>query len=190
MNTISGIAKFIDLKTFYDPVNGYLLDDNCVFGVEVFVVKNTFKEGCLSMIHEPAKYDHTWKVNNFSTLVNESYVSESFGCHKWNILFFPNGCSKGKGNSISLYLGLSLSSIALDTKLLAKVIMCVKNQMNGKHIEYRACNLYGPRDSCGLGRMRFLSLAKLKDPEQGFLVDDTLIIEAEITLLGMVLAES
>ncbi|KAI9162225.1 hypothetical protein LWI28_025116 [Acer negundo] len=190
MNTISGIAKFIDLKTFSDPVNGYLLDDNCVFGVEVFVVKNTFKEGCLSMIHDPAKCDHTWKVTNFSTLVNDKYVSESFGCYRWYILLYPNGNSDGKGNSISLFLGLSLLSIAPGTKLLAKVIMRVKNQMNGKHIEYKDCNLYGPRDSSGLGRTRFISLAKLKDPEQGFLVDDTLIIEAEVTLLGMVLAKS
>ncbi|KAK4837385.1 hypothetical protein QYF36_005024 [Acer negundo] len=144
MNTISGIAKFIDLKTFSDPVNGYLLDDNCVFGVE------------------PCRY----------------------------ILLYPNGNSDGKGNSISLFLGLSLLSIAPGTKLLAKVIMRVKNQMNGKHIEYKDCNLYGPRDSSGLGRTRFISLAKLKDPEQGFLVDDTLIIEAEVTLLGMVLAKS
>ncbi|KAK1577035.1 hypothetical protein Q3G72_018572 [Acer saccharum] len=190
MNTIAGIAKFIDLKTFSDPVNGYLLDDICVFGVEVFVVENTFKEGCLSMIHKPATCYHTWKVTNFSTLVNEKYVSESFGCYKWNILFCPNGNLEGKGNSFSLYIGLSLSSIAPGTKLLAKVIMRVKNQMNGKHIEYKACNLYGPQNSSGLGRTRFISLAKLKDPEQGFLVDDTLIIEAEVTLLGMVLAES
>ncbi|KAK0597061.1 hypothetical protein LWI29_021395 [Acer saccharum] len=190
MNTIAGIAKFIDLKTFSDPVNGYLLDDICVFGVEVFVVENTYKEGCLSMIHKPATCYHTWKVTNFSTLVNEKYVSESFGCYKWNILFFPNGNLEGKGNSFSLYIGLSLSSIAPGTKLLAKVIMRVKNQMNGKYIEHKACNLYGPQNSSGLGRTRFISLAKLKDPEQGFLVDDTLIIEAEVTLLGMVLAES
>ncbi|KAI9194120.1 hypothetical protein LWI28_003292 [Acer negundo] len=40
------------------------------------------------------------------------------------------------------------------------------------------------------GRTRFVSLAKLNDPKLGFLVDDTLIIEAEVTLLGMVLAKS
>ncbi|KAK0597490.1 hypothetical protein LWI29_025849 [Acer saccharum] len=59
MNTIFGITKFIDLNTFSDPENGYLIDDTCVFGMEVFVVKNSFKEECLSMMGEPIKYYHT-----------------------------------------------------------------------------------------------------------------------------------
>ncbi|KAK4838396.1 hypothetical protein QYF36_013434 [Acer negundo] len=179
MNTMSGIAKFIDLKTFSNPESGYLLDDTCVFGVEVFVVKNTLKEGCLSMMHEPATCYHTWKVTNFSTLANEKYDSESFGCNKWYIILYPNGNSDGKGNSISLFLGLSLSSIAPGTKLLVKEIMRVKNQMNGKHIEYQVGNMYPPRNSNALGWTRFMSLAKLKDPKLGFLVDDSLIIEVE-----------
>ena len=40
------------------------------------------------------------------------------------------------------------------------------------------------------GWSRFLSLAELKDPKNGFVVNDTLIIEAEVTLLGLVVVES
>ncbi|KAK4839146.1 hypothetical protein QYF36_019529 [Acer negundo] len=58
VSTKFGISKFIDLNTFSNRSNGYLFNDNCVFGVEVFVVKNSFKKGCLTMMHDPATYYH------------------------------------------------------------------------------------------------------------------------------------
>ncbi|KAK1577535.1 hypothetical protein Q3G72_022595 [Acer saccharum] len=190
MRTIFGISKFIDLNTFSSRLNGYLFNDNCVFGVEVFVVKNSFKEGRLTMMHDPATYYHTWKVTDFSSLVNERYQSESFGCYKWNIWLYPSSESEGKGNSISLFLGVSWSSITPNTNnIFVKLLLRVKDQMNGKHIEKTGENLFNSSDKYSSGWSNFLSLAKLKDPKQGYLVDDTLIIEAEVTLLGLVLTK-
>ncbi|EYU25562.1 hypothetical protein MIMGU_mgv1a023863mg [Erythranthe guttata] len=34
-----GISKFISRKVLSDPSNGYIIDDSCVFGAQVFVVK-------------------------------------------------------------------------------------------------------------------------------------------------------
>ncbi|KAJ0092090.1 hypothetical protein Patl1_27031 [Pistacia atlantica] len=34
MKTKWGITKCIDLKSFHDPLKGYLIDDTCVFGAE------------------------------------------------------------------------------------------------------------------------------------------------------------
>lgn len=85
MKSKYGVAKFMDLKTFSDPLNGCLINDACVFGAEVFVVKNTFKGECLSMMHDPPTYYHTLKVSNFSSLLDEFYESESFGCYKWYV---------------------------------------------------------------------------------------------------------
>ncbi|KAL5755874.1 hypothetical protein ACOSQ2_020620 [Xanthoceras sorbifolium] len=190
MNTIFRISKFIDLNTFSSPVNGYLFDDTCVFGVEVFVVKNTFKEGRLSMMRDPATYYHTWNINNFSSLVHNKYVSESFGCYKWNIVLYPNGNAEGKGNSISIFLNVSRSNFPPNSKLFVEIILRVKDQTNGKHIEYKESYLYAPSNNFACGRREFLSLAKLKDSKHGYLVDDTLIIEAEATLLGLILPKS
>lgn len=89
-----GVAKFIDLQTFLDPLNGYLIDDECVFGAEVYVVKNTFKGERLSMMKDPPIYNYTWRVKSFSTLANKSYESESFGCYNWyvcmHLLFYTS----------------------------------------------------------------------------------------------------
>ncbi|KAJ0100393.1 hypothetical protein Patl1_21011 [Pistacia atlantica] len=53
MMTEWGISKFLDLETFHNPSNGYLINDTCVFGAEFFVVKNTFKGEFLSKMEYP-----------------------------------------------------------------------------------------------------------------------------------------
>ncbi|KAK4838133.1 hypothetical protein QYF36_011280 [Acer negundo] len=184
-----GIAKFINLNMFCNPVNGYLIDDACTFGVEVFVVKNTLNERCLSMINDPTTYFYSWKVTKFSTLGKGRYESDSFGYYNWNIVLYPEGYGGGKGNSISIYLDVSPSSIPDDTKLVVKFTMHVKDQKNGKHIEFED-NHFNASNNGDWGWSRFLSLAELKEPKNGFVVNDTLIIEAEVTLLGLVVVES
>lgn len=49
--------------------------------------------------------------------------------------------------------------------------------------------LYTPTNRAFGGR-KFMTLAKLKDPKEGYLVDDNCIIRAEVTLHGVVLAET
>lgn len=50
MRTEWGFSKLLSLHTFEDSTNGYLLDDSCLLGVEVFVIKYAGKGECLSMI--------------------------------------------------------------------------------------------------------------------------------------------
>lgn len=90
MKTRWGIPKFIDLKTFNDQSNGYLVNGTCTFGAEVFVVKNTFKGECLSAIDEPIPCMHTFKINSFSSMTLERYDSDLFvgGDYKWYFFFF------------------------------------------------------------------------------------------------------
>ena len=87
MKTEWDIPKFMDLKVFNDSSNGYLIDDACVFGVDIFVLKQTRKAECLSMMEEPIMANHTWKMKSFSTYTNDRYESEAFtvGDHKWYV---------------------------------------------------------------------------------------------------------
>lgn len=84
------MANFIDLHDFSDPSNGYLINDTCVFGVDIFVLKQTSKGECLSLLDEPATGNHTWKIKSFSNLTLDRYESEAFtvGDHKWYISKF------------------------------------------------------------------------------------------------------
>lgn len=69
-----------------DPRNGYLVNDTCVFGAEVFVVKNKRIRECLSILKATNSYKHELEVSKFSELENEWYSEEfNAGDHKWYI---------------------------------------------------------------------------------------------------------
>ncbi|KAJ0049011.1 hypothetical protein Pint_16580 [Pistacia integerrima] len=184
MKTEWGFTKFIDLKTFHNPLNGYLIDDTCVFGAEVFVAKSTFKGECLSMTKQPAScHYYSWRLCNFSSLLDQRYNSEPFGDYNWNIILYPKGNGEARGSNISIYLSYAQSSVPLNTKLFVKLILRVKNT-RGEDLSHQTELLLSP--SVPDWGFPTLSLAKLKDTKQGYLMFDTLIIEAEVTLLGLI----
>ncbi|KAA8543126.1 hypothetical protein F0562_021379 [Nyssa sinensis] len=187
MKTEWGISRFINRETFTDPSNGYLVDDTCVFGAEIFILKRARKGECLSLLEEAVTCNYIWKIKSFSNFKSSCYQSDAFvvGDHKWRIELYPRGHAEGQGNSISVFLQLESSSLAPDTRLFVKFMMRISDQNNGQHSELTADNHFGP--SClTWGFRKFISLAKLNDPKKGFLVDDTCIIEAQVTLLGIV----
>lgn len=75
-----GFDKLIPLDEFTDASHGYLIDDTCVFGAEVFVLKETriSKGESVSRIQLPRTNKHVWKVENFSKLDAKCYDSEPF----------------------------------------------------------------------------------------------------------------
>ncbi|XP_017416298.1 uncharacterized protein LOC108327094 isoform X2 [Vigna angularis] len=182
-----GVAKFIDRSTFYDSSNGYLMDDTCVFGVEVFIVKSTNRGDCLSMFRVPVRCSYTWKFSDFSKSTLDKYESATFvgGNYKWKLRLYPNGMGEGKGNSVSLFLVLDVSTLPANTKLVVENIVRAKNQKidDSHHLQSKACRKFS-NSSSGWGSRQLLALAKLQDPNSGFLVDDTCIFEAELTILG------
>ncbi|XP_061369403.1 uncharacterized protein LOC133312241 [Gastrolobium bilobum] len=187
LKTECGIQKFVDIDKFKDPSNGYLIDDTCVFGVEVFVVKTINKGDCLSMIQGPVTYSYIWKFNNFSTASSDMYESESFvrGNYKWKLRFYPNGNGMGKGNSISLFLAVEVLTLPPNTKLLVDYTLRAKDQMiGGQHVQRKACRKFS-NPSSTWGYKLLVALAKFKNPNRGFLVNDSCILEAEFKVLGL-----
>lgn len=92
-----GFDYFLPLQEFYDPSRGYMVEENCVFGVEVSVIREkvTRKAEFLSMIREPlAPFKNIWPVINFSTSNTEFFDSSMFisGDQKWYSFYFftPN----------------------------------------------------------------------------------------------------
>ncbi|XP_019054286.1 PREDICTED: uncharacterized protein LOC104603404, partial [Nelumbo nucifera] len=105
MMTKRGFTHLISLETFNDPSNGYLVEDTCYFGAEVFVSKNHGEGECLSMTKGPVSCSHTWKIEKFSLLCEKQYSKEfSVADFPWKILLYPRGDSKEKDRSLSLYL--------------------------------------------------------------------------------------
>ncbi|OMO63558.1 TRAF-like protein [Corchorus olitorius] len=78
-----------------NPSSGYLKNDCCVVGVEVFVVKNQGKGETSSMKKEPhLSTALTWKIDKFSELTEEDCCSDevlSYGGYEWKLTLFPKG---------------------------------------------------------------------------------------------------
>ncbi|KAK7284674.1 hypothetical protein RJT34_19424 [Clitoria ternatea] len=187
LKTEWGIPKFISIDTFNNPSNGYLIDDTCVFGVDVFVIKTMNKGDCLSMIHGPVTLYHSWKFNNFSSATLDKYESESFlgGNYKWKLLLYPNGVVEGKGNSISLFLVLEVSTLPPSNKVVVDCTLRARDQISGSHAENKFCRKFSHSNTTW-GCRQLLALAKLKNPGSGFLVNDNCILEVEFTILGVI----
>ena len=88
MKTQCGFPQFLPLDVLNDPCNGYLMEDSCIFGAEVFVIKYSGKGECLSMIKEPVDGTFTWVIENFSTLKEKVMYSDVFTVEdfKWHVL--------------------------------------------------------------------------------------------------------
>lgn len=82
-----GFDRFMSQEAFNNPENGYVVDDTCVLGAEVYVCQEKFRgrEDCLSMVKDPISYKHTWKIGMFSALTADCEDSKTFMAaeHKW-----------------------------------------------------------------------------------------------------------
>ncbi|XP_009594858.1 uncharacterized protein [Nicotiana tomentosiformis] len=128
-----GLPKFLAHKAFKEASNGYLIDDKCIFGAEVFVVQRQAIGECLSVEKSNDKFKREWKICNFSNL-GIDWLSEEFtvGDHKWKIWLYPKGNEKNRGCNISIFL-VSVDSKDFDhhRKVKANYSFCIKDQIGG-----------------------------------------------------------
>ncbi|KAG5226645.1 MATH domain and coiled-coil domain-containing protein [Salix suchowensis] len=101
-----GFPQMLSLSIFNNASNGYLIGDSCVFGVEVFVIKNEGKGEHFSMMKDPSDGTFTWEVQKFSELTAEFYYSQFIWLDDINVKALSERKYEAKGKHLSLYLGL------------------------------------------------------------------------------------
>ncbi|KAI3459816.1 hypothetical protein Pfo_016479 [Paulownia fortunei] len=175
-----GFSKLISKKSLTDQSNGYLVDDNCVFGAEVFVNKSQRVIECVSLLKVSVPYKRDWKISKFSKL--NVWTSEKFsaGDHHWKIVLYPNGNGRGKGRSVSIYLGC-VDSERFDAheKVKADFSMRIKNKF------HKASNWFTSSQTAW-GWCEFIPITDICDPCKGFIIDDCCILEIEISVQAVV----
>ncbi|XP_049391733.1 uncharacterized protein LOC125856240 [Solanum stenotomum] len=181
-------SKCISHETFKDPSNGYLVDDKCIFGVDVYVIKNQGIGECMSLLNGTKLYKHEWKITEFTKLKNEVY-SEEFTVedYKWKLLLYPRGDSRQNGQNISIYLeSVDAKGFDRQKSVRAKFSISVKNQICGyKHHNSDSSNWYSAATK-SWGWTSFMSCCEFNDPKKGFLIEDCCILEAEVSIVGVV----
>ncbi|XP_016438883.2 uncharacterized protein LOC107764797 [Nicotiana tabacum] len=183
-----GFDRFISQEDFNNQANGYVVDDICVLGAEVYVCQEKFKGrgDCLSMVKDPISYKHVWKIDNFSSLSADCEDSKTFmqGEHKWKIQVYPKGKGSGKDTHLSLYLALAEpSSLSQGSQIYAEFTLRILHQIGSTHYFGKANYWFsGSHTFCGWPR--FISIGYFSLPGAGYLVKDTCVIEAEVTVHG------
>ncbi|KAF5938223.1 hypothetical protein HYC85_025729 [Camellia sinensis] len=110
----------------------------------------------------------TWKIENFSRLNTKKHYSEIFTIegYKWRVLVFP------KGNNVehlSIYLDVADSkSLPHQWSKFAQFSIDTQHHFNEREIDW--------------GFTSFMPLSELHDSCKGYLVNDTVIVEADVSV--------
>ncbi|XP_077210415.1 protein RESTRICTED TEV MOVEMENT 3-like [Tasmannia lanceolata] len=132
-----------------------------------------------------------WTIKNFSKLKSDVYSSDIFlisDC-QWNVRIYPRGVGDAKDEQLSIFVYVA-DSMSLpagwsrDVEYRLAVIDQLPNNKSTvkKGMEKRKLN----GSSSGWGYRSFMPLTKFHDPAEGFIVDDTCIIEVEVTVLDVI----
>ncbi|KAL8048893.1 hypothetical protein ABFX02_07G096700 [Erythranthe guttata] len=175
-----GFSKFISKASLKDPSNGYVVDDNCVFGAEVFVVKREALNQCLSLKDSDIPYKRDWKIPNFSKLEEIYWTSEEFtaGGRKWRIHLYPKGNGRGAGSHVGIFLKYLGSE-----RVQANYTLIIKNQVSDQHKKGTITDHLFITTANAHGWQEFMEIAIMNDPEKGYIVNDSCLIHVEISSL-------
>ncbi|KAL2456767.1 Ubiquitin carboxyl-terminal hydrolase 12 [Forsythia ovata] len=131
---------------------------------------------------EPQASRFTWAIENFSRLNVKKLYSDVFtvGGYKWRVLIFP------KGNNVdylSMYLDVADSAnLPYGWNRYSQFSLAVVNQIHNKYtIKKDTHHQFSQRES-DWGFTSFMPLGELYDPNKGYLVNDTCVIEADVAV--------
>ncbi|XVF22811.1 hypothetical protein REPUB_Repub12eG0203100 [Reevesia pubescens] len=188
MKTEWGFSRFLSVESFNDASNGYLFEDSCIFGAEVFVIERSGVGERLSIIKNPNNSSITWKIENFSELLDQVYYSPAHSIEdtKWKLAIFPKGNSNGKGKALSVYLCLAEPDILPPKqKLYVEFRLRLRDQIKSNHHE-RTVKQWFSSSIRSLGYPEFESLTNLHDVSKGYIKNGVVIVEAEVIVITKV----
>uniref|UniRef100_A0A7N0UQG5 MATH domain-containing protein n=1 Tax=Kalanchoe fedtschenkoi TaxID=63787 RepID=A0A7N0UQG5_KALFE len=182
-----GFTKLISLKKFYDATRGYLVDDSCVFGVEVLAIPPAVKLGSLSVVRGPRDEIFTLKIEKFSTL-DDAHFSEPFTVqgHQWKLVMCRSKESKLKGERRCFLL---TPHGRVGSKLFVRGAMRVKSVGGSSFSGFPRDCWFGDSVASSM-EMAAVTLSDLTD-ESGSIPDDSVTVEVEIlTITKLATSES
>ncbi|KAE9447955.1 hypothetical protein C3L33_20144, partial [Rhododendron williamsianum] len=137
-------------------------------------------------VDDPPSARFTWTIENFTRLNTKKLYSEIFlvGGYKWRVLIFP------KGNNVehlSMYLDVADSAtLPYGWSRYAQFSLAVTNHHTAKFtVRKDTQHQFNARES-DWGFTSFMPLSELYDPTRGYLVNDTVVVEADVAVRKVV----
>ncbi|EYU41057.1 hypothetical protein MIMGU_mgv11b023521mg [Erythranthe guttata] len=149
-------------ESLTDPSNGYVVaDKSCVFGAEVFVAKKEAITQCVSSRNVDIPYKRDWIIPNYSK-IKQFWESEVFcaGGGKWIFL---------------RYLGYGSVEACFTVRMKDQVFDNVYEK------SYKDC-LFSANNRIW-GCYKFMEIETMNDPKRGFIVNDSCLLQLEISSL-------
>lgn len=183
-----GFTHLVSQKTFNDPQSGFLVNDRCLFGLEIFIIRHMCNKDI--MTKDPANCStYTWPIYNFSTLNSKIHESETFTIcgRKWHLAIYPKGDTKEVADKwLSLYLYLvNAKSLPLKQEYKIKCNFRIRDQVTSNHFQMSLTNTFRYPPWKAWGFSKFISLVDLLNESKGYIREDTLIIEVIFTSIVM-----
>ncbi|CAA7017209.1 unnamed protein product [Microthlaspi erraticum] len=195
-----GFGQFIPLSTLYNTNEGYIMNDTCSFGAEIFALNPTEQQEKVTFIPNPPYIGErmcedsspdnvfAWRIHHFSTLEDKFYFSDEFlaGGRYWRLGFNPKGNGGGRPHALPLFLyaeGFKPDAVA--TNSWGAVNLRLKNQRSSNHRQLYSAAWYPIRSGYGVGVNNIILFTDLKDASKGYLVNDTIIFEAEMVKVSV-----
>ncbi|CAH9096556.1 unnamed protein product, partial [Cuscuta epithymum] len=124
----------------------------------------------------------TWRIEDFSKIDDRIHsVTFVVNEYKWRLCLYPRGSLR---DHLSLYLHVAdTSSLPNGRSITAKFSLALINQIDtNKTIKKDMEGKYDARWTTN-GYPSFISLSKLHNKSEGYLVDDICLIEIEVSVL-------
>ncbi|KAH9322867.1 hypothetical protein KI387_017506 [Taxus chinensis] len=131
---------------------------------------------------DPPSSRFTWAIENFSRLNVKKHYSDVFtvGGFKWRVLIFPKG---NNVDQLSMYLDVAdAATLPYGWSRQAQFSLAVVNQISSKYsIRKDTQHQFNARES-DWGFTSFMPLGEIYDPSKGYLVNDSLVVEADVVV--------
>ncbi|CAK9213983.1 unnamed protein product [Sphagnum troendelagicum] len=138
------------------------------------------------VVDDPLTGKFAWTIEGFSKINMRKHYSESFtvGGFNWRVLLFPKG---NNVDHLSLYLDVADSaSLPYGWSRFAHFSLAVVNQYDPKAtVKKDTQHQFNVRES-DWGFTSFMPLQDLYDPAKGFLLNDKVIVEADVNVRKLV----
>uniref|UniRef100_A0A453K3Z1 ubiquitinyl hydrolase 1 n=1 Tax=Aegilops tauschii subsp. strangulata TaxID=200361 RepID=A0A453K3Z1_AEGTS len=135
---------------------------------------------------DPQTSRFTWTIENFTRVSGKKHYSDVFvvGGFKWRVLIFPKG---NNVDHLSMYLDVADSgNLPYGWSRYAQFSLAIVNQIHQKYTARKDTqHQFNARES-DWGFTSFMPLSELYDPSRGYLVNDTVVVEAEVAVRKMI----
>ncbi|CAA7017211.1 unnamed protein product [Microthlaspi erraticum] len=180
-----GYGQLIPLSTFNNPNVGYIVQDTCSFGAEIFIVKPAEQQERVTFVSNPPDNVFTWRVRRFSSLEDKFYYSSEFlvGDRYWRLGFNPKGTGDGRPHALPIFLyaqGFKPNAVATTTW--GAVNLRLRHQLGSSHKKAYSAAWYPIRPDYGVG---VNNIILVKDLQGGYLVNDSIVFEAEMVMVSV-----